>query len=207
MAHRKIITLGRQFGSGGREIAKQIAKSLGVAYYDKELLVVAARESGLSPELLDSHDERPVSSLLYSLYVGPYSAGQVLNSPENLPISQQFFLAIFESIRKVSSEGDCVIVGRCADYVLRNDPDCVNVFIHAPLEKRIACVMERQPELTKTQAKDLIVKTDKKRASYYNSYSDRKWGAIDTYHLTLDSSLLGVEGTAAFICDFINKRG
>lgn len=204
---RKIITLGRQFGSGGREVGRLVAQRLGVAFYDKELLVLAAKESGLSAEFMDSHDERPVSSLLYSLCIGPYTAARSMSGPDTLPMQQQLFLAIFNTIKRVASENDCVIVGRCADYALRNEPDCLNVFIHAPIQTRVEYVCRRQPELTPTQAKDLIVKTDKKRAAYYSSYSDKRWGSLDTYHLTIDSSILGIDGTSDFICDMIRQRG
>ncbi|MFR9190441.1 MAG: AAA family ATPase [Anaerotruncus massiliensis (ex Togo et al. 2019)] len=174
MAKRVIVTIGREFGSGGREIGKALADSLGVEFYDKELLEVAAKESGISRDLFESNDEKPVSSLLYSMSVNPYSMGNLMGV-DHVPINQKLFLAQFDAIRKIVRERDCVIVGRCADYALRDEPDCLNVFIHAPLQYRVERV-KRLYEMSGGEAKDMISKIDKKRAAYYNSYSDKKWG-------------------------------
>ena len=203
---RTIITLGREFGSGGRQIGKKLAEDLGIAYYDKELLKVAAKESGLSEELFESNDEKPTSSLLYTLSVNPYSAvGAVAGMSTEMPIPQKLFLAQFTAIQKIAREHDCVIVGRCADYALRSEPDCINIFIHAPLQYRIGRVKEYEGISTE-EARERAVKTDKKRASYYNSYSDKKWGEIGSYHLTLDSSVVGPEGAVELIKMFIGLR-
>lgn len=206
MSKKTIVTIGRQFGSEGREIGRRLAELSGAAFYDKELLWLAARDSGITPELFESNDELPVNSLLYSLSTQPPTAaiGHTI-SMDPLPLPHKLFLAQFDAVRKVAAQGDCVIVGRCADYALRDNPDCVNVFIHAPLEIRIQRVCARQG-LDSNKAKDLIVKTDKKRAAYYNSFSDRRWGAIDTYHLTVDSSLLGAEKTAELLYSFLQNR-
>ena len=187
MAKRTIITIGREYGSGGREIGSRLAQEMGLAYYDKELLVLAAKESGIAQELFEHNDEMPVNSLLYSLSVHPYSAG-------SLP-----------GMQKIARQEDCVIVGRCADYALRSYPGCLNVFIHAPLPYRIERVCKRNG-LDTSEAKERILKTDKKRASYYNSYSDRKWGSLQSYHLSFDSSLLGVESSVALIRQFVQSR-
>lgn len=167
MAKRTIITIGREYGSGGREIGSRLAQEMGLAYYDKELLVLAAKESGIAQELFEHNDEMPVNSLLYSLSVHPYSAGS-LAGMQNMPLTQKMFLALFEVIQKIARQEDCVIVGRCADYALRSYPDCLNVFIHAPLPYRIERVCKRNG-LDTSEAKERILKTDKKRASYYNS--------------------------------------
>ena len=135
MAKRTIITIGREYGSGGREIGSRLAQEMGLAYYDKELLVLAAKESGIAQELFEHNDEMLVNSLLYSLSVHPYSAGS-LAGMQNMPLTQKMFLALFEVIQKIARQEDCVIVGRCADYALRSYPDCLNVFIHAPLPYR-----------------------------------------------------------------------
>lgn len=142
MAKRTIITIGREYGSGGREIGSRLAQEMGLAYYDKELLVLAAKESGIAQELFEHNDEMPVNSLLYSLSVHPYSAGS-LAGMQNMPLTQKMFLALFEVIQKIARQEDCVIVGRCADYALRSYPDCLNVFIHAPLPYRIERVCKR----------------------------------------------------------------
>ena len=204
MAKRTIITIGREYGSGGREIGSRLAQEMGLAYYDKELLVLAAKESGIAQELFEHNDEMPVNSLLYSLSVHPYSAGS-LAGMQNMPLTQKMFLALFEVIQKIARQEDCVIVGRCADYALRSYPDCLNVFIHAPLPYRTERVCKRNG-LDTSEAKERILKTDKKRASYYNSYSDRKWGSLQSYHLSFDSSLLGVESSVALIRQFVRSR-
>lgn len=201
MGKRIVITIGRQFGSGGRETGMLLSKNLGLSFYDKELLEVAAKQSGMNPELFKNNDERPVNSLLYSLSINPYGVSHVPGA-EGLPIPQKLFLAQFDAIRKLAAKENCLFVGRCSDYVLRDDPDCVNVFIHAPLEFRITRIKERM-ELSSDQARDLILKTDKRRAAYYNSYAERKWGAVDSYHLALDSSRLGVEKAAEMIASFV----
>jgi len=197
IAGKIIITIGRQFGSGGREIGKQVAEKLGIPFYDKELLALAAEKSGMNPELFEHNDEQPINSLLYSLSVNPYAMNHIAG-PAHMPIPQKLFLAQFDTIKSLAEKESCVFVGRCADYVLRDNPDCFNVFIHAPLEKRVECVKERM-KLTEKEANNLILKTDKKRAAYYNSYSERKWGAADHYHLSFDSSRLSREKAVGLI--------
>ncbi len=204
MAKRVLVTIGREYGSGGHEVGKRLAQKLGVEFYDKELLELASKESGLSRELFEHHDEKPVNSLLYSLSVNPYSINTVAGVPE-LPITQKLFLAQFHTIQKLAKEKDCVIVGRCADYALQDMPDVVNVFVHAPLDTRIQTVMERTGEKS-NQARDSILRTDKKRASYYNSYSNKKWGSLQSYHLSLDSSVLGLDGCVEMILRFLELR-
>ena len=191
MAKRTIITIGREFGSGGREIGQALASTLGIAYYDRELLVAAAKDSGMSVELFENNDEKPVSSLLYSLSVNPYAVGNIAGA-NMLPLNQKLFLAQFETIQRIAREHDCVIVGRCADYALRSEPDCLNVFIRHNLDT--------------AAAKELIVKTDKKRAAYYNSYSDKRWGDLEGYHLTLDSSVISTDGAVELIKSFASMR-
>lgn len=204
MAKRTILTIGREFGSGGREIGRKLADKLHIAFYDKELLEVAAKESGISKDLFESNDEKPTSSLLYSLSVNPYSAGSIAGVA-NMPIPQKLFLAQFSAIQKIAREHDCVIVGRCADYALRGEPDCLNIFIHAPQQFRIARV-KASYEVSSGEAKEMIAKTDKKRAAYYNTYSDKKWGDISSYHLTIDSSILGIDHSADLIQSFVEMR-
>ncbi len=202
MAQRRIITIGRMFGSGGHDIGKLLAEKLDFGFYDKELLALAAKESGLAPEVLESNDERPTSSLLYTLSMGTHG---IIPGTDAMPLGHQVFLAQFEAIRKLAQKGNCVIVGRCADYALRGVPGVTNVFIHAPLEYRLGRV-QRQFGISETEARDRIAKTDKKRAAYHNSYSDHKWGALETYHLSVDSSVLGTEGTEELIRRFLELQ-
>ena len=196
----KIVTIGRQFGSNGRNIGRAVAEKLGVNFYDKELLKLAARNSGVCEELLQTLDEKPNTSFLYSVVMDPYAfAYSYNNNGYNMNISQQAFQATFDTIKAIADNESCVIVGRCSDYILRDNPDVFNVFIYAPLETRIKTVMERFPELSESKAKEQINKEDKARASYYNYYSSKKWGKMDSYHLCIDSSKLTLEDAADII--------
>lgn len=193
-----IITIGRQYGSAGREIGYKVAKALDIKLYDKEMLDRAAKESGLCQELFETHDEKPTSSFLYSLVMDTYSLGYTSGSYTDMPINHKVFLAQFDAIKKIADEGPCILVGRCADYALEEYDNVLSLFIHAHMDARIHRIA-RLYDLTDTKARDVIVKTDKKRASYYNYYSNKKWGAADSYHMCLDSSILGIDGTAAAI--------
>ena len=172
MSNTKIITIGRQFGSGGKEIGEEISKRLGVPFYDKELLKEAAKASGICEELFDSFDEKPTNSFLYSLVMDPYSLG--FNSNGELPINHKVFLAAFDTIKKLANDnGSCVFVGRCADYALKDTPNVLNVFIYSDIENRVKRISEKY-NLTEAKAKDLIKKEDKSRASYYNYYTSKQ---------------------------------
>ncbi len=201
-----VITIGRQFGSGGHEIAEKLAESLSVKFYDKDLLKRAAKESGICPELFENNDEKPTSSFLYNLVSDPYSFG-VTSPYVEMPLSHKVFLAQFDTIKKIASEGPCVIVGRCADYALSEHPNTISVFINAPLEDRIERIRPKYPDIKDDdKLRDLIIKADKSRANYYNYYSSKKWGRAYTYDLCINSSLLGIDGTVDFIKDFINRN-
>lgn len=193
-----IITIGRQFGSGGYEIAKKLAEDLDVKLYDKEMLDRAAKESGICQELFESHDEKPTSSFLYSLVMDTYSFGYASGSYSDMPINHKVFLAQFDAIKKIANEGPCILIGRCADYALEDYPNVLSIFIHADLDFRIRRVA-RMFDLTDAKAKDMIIKTDKKRSSYYNYYSNKKWGASESYNTCLDSSVFGIDGTVEAI--------
>jgi len=200
---KTIITIGRQFGSGGKEIGIRLAKELGIPFYDKELLREAAQASGLCEKIVENFDERP-KSLLYSIAMDSYSfAVPGMGVGESL--EQQVYLATFNTIRRIASEGPCVLIGRCADYVLQDNPNHLSLFIHAPLEKRVQRVAERQ-NLAPEKAQQLILKTDKRRAAYYEYYSSKKWGALDSYHYCMDSSYLGMSGTVELIRTLVEQR-
>ena len=197
-----IITIGRQFGSGGREIGYMVADKLGIKLYDKEMLQRAAQDSGICEELFESHDEKPSNSFLYSLVMDTYSMGYSGSTYNDMPINHKIFLAQFDAIKKIANEGPCILVGRCADYALEGYPNLLSVFIHADLDARIKRIAKKY-DLTDAKAKDLINKTDKKRASYYNYYTNKKWGEAASYELCLNSSELGVQGTAKAIEQYI----
>lgn len=191
-----VITVGRQYGSGGREIGTMLAEKLGFAYYDDLLLKEAAKESGLCEELFRSFDERP-KSFLYSVAMDPYSFSMNHVTPKG-SIEQQIYLATYDTIKKLAEKGSCVLIGRCADYALKDRDDVINLFITAPLENRIARVARRNG-ISEDEARERIKKTDKSRASYYNYYSSKDWGDAKSYDLCIDSSLLGIEGTVELL--------
>lgn len=198
----KIYTIGREFGSGGKEIGEKLAQRLGIQLYDRELLQHAAKESGFCEEIFENHDEKPTNSFLYSLVMDTYSVGGYTTSPFlDMPLNHKVFLAQFESIKKIAAAESCVIVGRCADYALSENPDCINIFIHADLETRIKRVSQRM-NLTENKAKDIIQKKDKQRASYYNYYTSKRWGDSGSYHMTLDSGKLGIDGCVELILKY-----
>ena len=202
MANNTIITIGRQYGSGGHDIGKQLAKELNVPFYDKALLERAAKDSGLCQEIFENHDEKPTNSFLYSLVMDTYSLGYTTSSFSEMPLNHKIFLAQFDAIKNIAKEGPCVIVGRCADYALADFPNVVNVFLHADLQDRIVRIARRH-DLTDAKAKDLIIKTDKRRASYYNYYTSKKWGEAAGYDLSLNTATLGIDGTIHMIREFV----
>ena len=198
----KIYTIGREFGSGGKEVGEKLAQRLGIKLYDKELLQHAAKESGFCEEIFENHDEKTTNSFLYSLVMNTYAVRGYSSTPFlDMPLNHKVFLAQFEAIKKIASQDSCVIVGRCADYALSENPDCINICIHAEIEQRMKTVSKRL-NITENKAKDIIQKKDKQRASYYNYYTSKKWGDSTSYHMTLDSGKLGIDGCVDMILKF-----
>ena len=193
---RHIVTVARQFGCGGGEIAKKLAELLSVEYFDKELLEKAAEASGISKDAFERADERAASSFLYSLAMSSYSGHISPVGVNDVMLSDKLFPV----------QSDCVIVGRCADDLLSSYEGLTRIFIHAPLEYRLAVVMERH-QLSESSARTLIRKTDKKRASYYNFYTSKDWGSSQNYDITINAAVLGVDKTAALLKDFVLARG
>jgi len=200
-----VITVGRQFGSGGRIIGKQIAQLLGIGYYDKELLMEAANASGMSADLFEAADER-TPKFFPSLwpvnlnFAGGYTAGSTPLSDDSI------YKAQCQVMRDLVDRSSCVIVGRTADYVLRDHCPMVSVFLHAPIDQRVQRIIERGDCDNRAAAEKKADKINRLRAEYYNFYTDKLWGHAESYDLSIDSSLLGVEGTAQFIADFVKKR-
>ena len=205
MKTNTIITIGREFGSAGREIGYKVAEAFDIKLYDKEMLARAAKESGICEEIFETHDEKPTNSFLYSLVMDTYSMGYSGNTYTDMPINHKVFLAQFDAIKKIADEGPCILVGRCADYALESYPNVVSVFIHADLDARIRRIA-RIYDLTDAKAKDMILKTDKKRSSYYNYYTNKKWSDAESYELCLTSSELGIDGTAKAIIDYVQLK-
>ena len=161
----KIYTIGREFGSGGREVGEKLAAKLGIKLYDKELLQQAAKDSGFCEEIFENHDEKPTNSFLYSLVMDTYSVSGYSAAPFlDMPLNHKVFLAQFETIKKIAEKESCVIVGRCADYALSDNPDCINVFIHADLDVRIKNV-SRNLNITENKARDIINKINSVQAT------------------------------------------
>ncbi|MBE6301994.1 MAG: cytidylate kinase-like family protein [Parabacteroides distasonis] len=204
MDNKIILTIGRQFASGGREIGKKLAEALNIAYYDKELMTLAAKESGLCEDCFEQADERASSGLSYAFTMG-YSYMGMFPPYADVLSNDRLFLYQSEAIRKLANEGSCVIVGRCADYILRDNPNCLSFFIHNTKENRIQRIIETQ-DLTVEQAKELMTKTDKSRASYYNYYTNKEWGVASSYNFSIDVSVLGVDESVEFIKNFVERK-
>ena len=205
MSKNIVITIGRQFGSGGRYVGRLLAEKLGVPFYDKELLSEAAKTSGICEEILEEHDEKPTRSLLFSLVTGVQSHMSSGAFYMDMPLNHKIFLAQFDAIRRIAEEGPCVIVGRCADYVLRENPDAVSVFVKADMASKVDRAVKYYG-IEADKAEDSIRKADKQRASYYNYYATATWGDVDNYDLVVDTGVLGVEGAVELIAKFLELR-
>lgn len=205
MKQNIIYTIGRQFGSGGKEIGIKLAEKLGIKCYDRELLELAAKDSGLCQELFENHDEKPTNSFLYSLVMDTYSLGYSSSSYMDIPINHKVFLAQFDSIKKLAEQGPCVIVGRCADYALEDLKNCVSIFVHGDIKVRAERISKLN-NLSMAKATDLVLKTDKRRSSYYNYYPNKKWGDAKSYQFCIDSSVIGIDNAVDLIIEFGNKK-
>ena len=205
MSKKIIITIARQFGSGGREIGEKVAAILGIPLIDKELIKDAASKGELNEDIIRSADESAANSLLYTLAMGSNVLGTTIHFGYKMPINDKLFILQSEAIKKYASQGSCVIIGRCADYVLRDEPSLFRIFIYGDLDHRQKRVKERHPEIKPSQVIDVINKTDKRRASYYNFYTGNKWGKYDNYDMAINSSTFGVEETAELISASVKK--
>lgn len=198
-----IINIGRSLGSGGRAIGHILARDFDIAYYDREILNLAAKESGFCAEVFERNDEK--NRFLRTLgNIIPFIGGGATYYDNELS-NENLFRIQSEAIRKAAADHSCIFIGRCADYVLRDNPRCVNVFITANMEDRIASVMKWN-NCTAEKAQEIIEKGDSERASFYNFYSSGTWGAASTYHLCINSSVLGIEETAVLIKNFVIQK-
>ena len=198
MKYQPIITVGRQYGSGGRYVAKLLAEKLDIPFYDKELLAEASRDSGICQELLENYDEKQGKNLLFSLISGVQPRGDAGGMYMDMPLNHKIFLAQFDTIRRIADEGPCVIVGRCADYVLRDHENVLNVFVKASMEERIKRVIKYNGA-DPVKAEEILRKADKQRAAYYNYYATGTWGDVSNYDLCVDTGTLGIEGSVDLI--------
>lgn len=202
-----VITIGREYGSGGLEIGMKLADKLKIKCYDKELLTLAAQESGFCEEVIRKNDEHN-GSFLYSLVTDTYSTGGygMGNYFNDLPLSHKVFLAQFDTIKKLAAQESCIIVGRCADYALRDVAECISVFIHADIDFRVPRIRKDNPEKNfkdDNKVVDYINRIDRKRANYYNYFSNKKWADARSYDLSVSSSRLGIDKTVDYITEYI----
>ena len=200
MDKKIIINIGRQFGGGGLGVAHALGRKLGIPVYDKELILKAAQDSGFSTVIFEESDEKKRFFSLSSIFVNGFG------DTENYMSDRGLFKMQSQTIRKIAEQGSAIIVGRCADYILRDMECTLNVFLTSPLEVRAARISERSG-ISLEEAGRLAEDKDRKREEYYNYYTFGNWGVASTYDLCLDSSKLGIEGSAEFIIDFARKAG
>ena len=204
MYNNPVITIARQYGSGGREIGEKVAELLGIKAYGRELIDMAAEKSGYHPEMLHKADERAAGSLLYSLAVGASLAGGIAGHYD-IPINDKLFIVQNDIIKELAAKEQCIIIGRCGDYALRNFENKISVFIHADFDWRKKRIAEIKG-ISEKEAESLIVKEDKYRANYYNFYTGHKWGASERYDATFNSSILGVDEIARIIAEMAKSK-
>ena len=196
MDNQLIITIGRQYGAGGIEVGRRLSRKLSVPFYDKELLTQAAKESGIAEQFFHTYDEKVINTLFY------FSASEY--DPVTMPRSQQLFSAQSKTILNLASKGSCIFIGRCADYVLRDFSNCVNVFLIAGPELRAKRMVEVFG-IDNTKVADLLTETDKQRGRYYESITDRKWNDLLNYNLVIDSGRIGIDRTVDLILSYIKS--
>ena len=195
-----IITISRQFGSGGRFIAKKLAEKLGIPYYDNELITLAAKESGYSEAIFEKAEQISTHSFLYSLSIFGSAEGLY-----GLPLADKVYLAQSEVIKKVADNGPCVIVGRCSDYVLRDYDNVLNFFIYSDEEHKIKRATTYYG-LNSDKVSEELRKKDKKRANYYNYYTSQRWGDAENYHLSLNSDAVGIDAAVDILASFVTAH-
>lgn len=203
-AQKAIITVGREYGSGGHDIARLVADMLRIPFYDKEIITLAAKNSGICETLFENHDEKNVPNYLYSLVT---NTGEIppMGGASELPLNHRIFMAQFETIQRIAMQGACVIVGRCGNYVLKEQPNVVNVFIYGDLDARIRRIMQVE-KLPYDQAKERVRKVDKQRQGYYNFFADGNWGHRSNYQLMINTSSITLDNAAELILTYLRGR-
>lgn len=197
---KSIITISRQYGSGGRFIAKKLAEKLGVDYYDNELITMAAKESGYSEAIFEKAEQLSTHSFLYSLSMFGSAEGIY-----GLPLADKVYIAQSEIIKKCADKGPCVIVGRCSDYVLKEYDNVINFFIYSDEKSKVARAVKYYG-LDADKAASELKKKDKKRANYYNYYSSQNWGAYENYHLSINSDAVGIDAAVDILASFVKAH-
>ena len=197
MKKNLIVSLGRQYGSGGRQLGKRLAELLGIRYLDKELLVEMSKQSGMDVEYLMRQDEQAPGFLDYAL-IGRYGTNRPFGASQN-------FQLLSETLQKIATEGPCIVVGRAADYILRREPGLVKFFVHAPHSCRIRTVARRL-NISPEEAEKIITRTDRERSRFYDFFTDKTWGEAPSYDLSVDITKLGEEGTAQLLAEYVRRR-
>lgn len=195
-----VITISRQYGSGGRFIAKKLAEKLGIPFYDNEIITMAAKESGYAESMFEKAEQVSTHSLLYSLSMFGTAAGVY-----GLPLSDKVYLVQSDIIKECAAKGPCVIVGRCSDYVLKDMNNLINFYLYSDIESRV----KRVKKYYENDAKDVeedILRRDKKRATYYNYYTTQRWGAIENYHLAIHTDAVGIDGCVDILESFVRAH-
>ena len=206
MENKFVVNVGRQLGSGGREVGEKLASRLGIDFYDKELINLASEESGLCREFFEKADERASQGIVGGLFGMRFPfVGDGSIPSMNCLSNDALFKVQSDVIRRLAEEKSCLFVGRCADYILRDHPRCVNIFISSTREDRVRRLCSLH-SISESAALEMMNKADKKRSEYYNYYSYKTWGAAASYHLCIDSSVLGVDGTVDYVEEFIRKK-
>jgi cytidylate kinase len=198
-----VITIGREFGSGGRQVGERLANELGVAFYDKSLIHLAVTKSGLDPITIEKAEEEATSKFLFNLAIGGYVAAGVF-SQVNVPISDQIFFAQSKAIQELADQGGCVIIGRCANHVLRDLPNLVRVFVYGETKDKLRRIVEEYG-VAREDAEATMAKVDKGRANYYEHYTDEKWGIVKSYDLAINTSFTGIGGAVRIIRAMIEQ--
>ena len=206
MSCDKIITITRQYGSGGHDIGKLLSERLGIPFYDKELISLAAKKSGVSPEVFAQADERMSNSLLYTLSTGLYNYGNGFSAMGDLPMNDRLYILQHKIIKEKAEKEVFVVVGRCADYILKEYDNVVRVFVYADLDVRARRAVERQ-DIEASRARQAVSKVDKNRANYYSFYSGQKWGQVENYDLCINTTKLDVDQAVKLITDYISIVG
>lgn len=202
---KTVVTIGRQLGSNGKVIGKALAERLGFTFYDKDKIAQVAKESGLSENLFEGIDEKPTNSLLYALVMGVQSGKGLYYQYNDVLNGDNIFKLQSDVIKGIAKNGSCIIVGRCADYILRKDPGLVTLFLYADPDLRAKTLMERDG-MSEKDAYNAINKADKRRSNYYNFYTNNTWGDVNNYNLCLDTGSLSIDGCVDILQRYINAK-
>ena len=199
------ISISREFGSGGRAVGEKLAKALEIAFFDKSLIHLAVRKSGLDPMTIEKAEEEAANKFLFNLAIGGYVSTGVF-SQMSVPLSDQVFFAQSRVIEEIAAQDDCVILGRCANYVLRNHPGCIRVFIYGEAKDKLRRIVQEYG-VSEEEAEAKMIRTDKGRANYHEHYTEQIWGSVKIYDIAINTSFTGIDGAVEVIRTLVTRRG